>query len=41
MDMAYELDIHRAYDLLPDKANPSADDVRRIRLWISIAIQDY
>lgn len=41
VDMAYELDVHRAYDLIRDKANPSPSDVKKIRLWISVTIQDY
>ena len=41
MDLAYELDIHRTFETLRDKRNPSEIEVRRIRLWVAIFIQDY
>jgi hypothetical protein len=39
--MAYELDVHRTFENIRDKTRPAPEDVKKIRLWIAICIQDY
>lgn len=41
VDLAYELAIHRTFDNIHDLANPSIDEVMRIRLWLTVTIQDF
>ena len=41
VDLAYELGIHRTYDSIRDLGRPSIDEVMRIRLWLTVTIQDF
>jgi hypothetical protein len=39
--MAYELGLHRTFANIADKRQPLASEVRDVRLWVTITIQDY
>jgi hypothetical protein len=41
VDLAYELGVHRTYDTIRDLGHPSVDEVMRIRLWLTVTIQDF
>jgi hypothetical protein len=41
VDLAYELGLHRYYDHIRDRKNPSKEQVMHIRLWLTVTIQDY
>lgn len=41
VDLAYELRIHRTFQTLSDRLNPSADKRMQVRLWLTVTIQDY
>jgi hypothetical protein len=41
VDLAYELGVHRTYDSIRDLGHPSVDEVMRIRLWLTVTIQDF
>jgi hypothetical protein len=41
VDLGYMMGLHRVYDNIPVKSHPSEDDVKYIRLWLTITIQDY
>lgn len=41
VDLAYELGVHRTYDGIRDLGHPSVDEVMRIRLWLTVTIQDF
>lgn len=41
VDMAYELGLHRTFANIADKRQPLPSEVRDVRLWVTITIQDY
>jgi hypothetical protein len=41
VDLAYELGIHRTFQRMTDRSNPSEDQRMQIRLWLTVTIQDY
>ena len=40
VDLAYSLDLDRAYAKMLKRGYPVAEDARSIRLWVSILAQD-
>jgi len=41
VDLAYELGVHRTYDSIRNLGHASVDEVMRIRLWLTVTIQDF
>lgn len=41
VDLGYELGLHRIYENLRDRSRPTEEEVRGVRLWVTVTIQDY